>query len=452
MKKYILFLIFINMVMGIELFARDLYVSPSGSGSSYTMENPGEIKDALFAAQAGDKIICLDGTYQDTEAGAINAFRTSNSGNSTSGSITITSQNPLGAYFKQRGVGYPAIGMEQRDYIIIDGIKADAISFVGCDYIQVKNCEVINGFVQWATNYPSGDLSLYWGINIQTSNNCLVRNNYVHGMYATNSDTHNTACIMVFGNSDNNIIEYNSVDGSHSNGEPGNVYNAYGTKGGDMDDNIWRYNFGTKCKTGFMAMGSTDGTRYTQRNKVHNNIIINTNQFLEHNHGGIDWQVYNNTFYNGIHFINGMYYADVSDACPRDSYVWNNLIHTATDVYRRDPNTVNWSSFLAYSNYNQVYNCTYYASYAWGKNNISLYVFQSTNNYDMNSLIANPRFINAGGSNPEDYKLTSYPSNGRGGSYAPVIGAYITGNEVIGCTQDKTAPASPIGIDAVIIQ
>ena len=456
MKKYITFLLIINIFAGVELFARDIYVSPSGSSTLYTRDNPGGIKSALTIAQPGDTIYCLDGTYVDSSASYWSTvFNPARSGTSTA-PITIKSYNLQGAYFKSKIQNYPGISINGRSYIVIDGIKSDAIQFYASSYGTVKNCEVINGYLQSGSGT---DISLHWGIVLEHSNHCLVQNNYVHNMFDKGNHGHNSACIMVFGSSDFNIIEYNTVDGSYPNGAPNNIYNAYGTKAGDMDDNIWRYNFGANCVSGFMAMGDTAETNYTQRNKLHNNVIIKCTQFLEHHHGGVDWEIYNNTFYSGSRFILGKYYTDSSSVCPRDSHVWNNLVHTATDFYHREPSSVDWRVFIAYSNYNQVYNNTYYASYAWGSAHYSLSSFRSATGFDGNSFAANPGFVKAGGSSPLDYRLTSYAANGRGGAYASVIGAYVTGNETIGyrregvvpvSPQDTSAPSRPTGVNAVI--
>jgi hypothetical protein len=85
----------------------------------------------------------------------------------------------------------------------------------------------------------------------------------------------------------------------------------------------------------------------------------------------------------------------------------------------------------AYSDYNgfsgnSVWNMDWSTDYA------SLGNWRAATTYDDNSVTTDPGFVNAGGTAAADYKRTSYTANGRGGSYALVMGAYITGNELIG--------------------
>ena len=68
----------------------------------------------------------------------------------------------------------------------------------------------------------------------------------------------------------------------------------------------------------------------------------------------------------------------------------------------------------------------------------------SGGNPDTHSYYENPTFANAGGVNPWDYKSSAvHKNNGRGGSYASVIGAYITGNEQIGYSLSVGPPPAP---------
>jgi len=73
---------------------------------------------------------------------------------------------------------------------------------------------------------------------------------------------------------------------------------------------------------------------------------------------------------------------------------------------------------------------------------------------EVNSVVADPGFINASGNfnTPTDFKRTSYVVNGRGGSFPLVMGAYITGDEVIGVNSTPTdivAPSAPTGLGVI---
>ena len=104
------------------------------------------------------------------------------------------------------------------------------------------------------------------------------------------------------------------------------------------------------------------------------------------------------------------------------------------------------------SDYNDFYRTS--GSLAWNLNYATNYssiaTWRAVTGFDTNSIAANPLFVNAGGSTAADYKRTSYPANGRGGAYSNVMGAYITGNEVIGyvapMVADIIAPSAPTGL------
>jgi hypothetical protein len=107
----------------------------------------------------------------------------------------------------------------------------------------------------------------------------------------------------------------------------------------------------------------------------------------------------------------------------------------------------------AYADYNAYYGGGYWnLNYNDQYNYNTLTDWRTATNLDSNSIISNPLFVNAGGTSPEDYKLQAgSPARiGRGGSYASVMGAYITGSETIGYTAsesvDTTAPAAPSGL------
>jgi hypothetical protein len=263
---------------------------------------------------------------------------------------------------------------------------------------------------------------------------------------------------MVFGNSDRTIVEFNTVDCSYKaadGGAAGNIYNAYGTKAGGMDDCIWRYNFGMKSSAGFMIMGNSADTNQTLRGKVYNNIIINSKYFIESDHGGVDWEIYNNTSYNCTTFAFLQCYPETHTVVPVKHSFWNNLISGA-DVYNRSPSTPNpptWSKFLTFADYNQANITGRWSVWNWNSSgNKSLADWRSASGFDTHSNIDNPGFVKAGGTAPADYKRTTYAANGRGGSFATVIGAYMTGKETIGCSfssppaSDTTPPSSPGGV------
>jgi hypothetical protein len=63
---------------------------------------------------------------------------------------------------------------------------------------------------------------------------------------------------------------------------------------------------------------------------------------------------------------------------------------------------------------------------------------------DRHSIMTDPQFVNASGkfNRPEDFKRKACPRDGRGGDYPDVMGAYITGDEVIGIIPQQVVVSS----------
>jgi hypothetical protein len=64
----------------------------------------------------------------------------------------------------------------------------------------------------------------------------------------------------------------------------------------------------------------------------------------------------------------------------------------------------------------------------------SLSAWQSKTSFDVHTVMTDAGFLNASGTYrlATDFKRTVYPTNGRGGAYSAVMGAYVTGMEQIG--------------------
>ncbi len=489
MQKQVCKIFFLAMFLSFFCFAKDSlaadhFVSPTGSGTEYSQSNPGNFKSALAHVTAGDTILLMDGTYQDTSITAysysawISAFSPTNSG-TASEPITIKAVNRLGAVIIPPDVyhttGNPklaAIGIKGKNYIVIDGLRVRGMIGIygqegGGDYNVVKNCEVTVGAIQ------STDTSLNYGIVVTAgATHNLVQNNYVHDIHDSGNHGHNSGGIMLLNPgggpaTTNNIIEYNTVDS-------GNVLGTvFGIKGGyNINDNIWRYNFGKNAYgTAFIQMGSTGGSTWDNfRNIVHNNIIVNTPYFMEAYHSGSDWQMYNNTFYNSTSSLNGesvefLHMADNAENVPfgqrpcKNQVVYNNLAVMGSRGYYQYYNTANWwNESFVYSDYNQFYNYSSWCrNYATNHSLASWRTLTSASGFDAHSVTSNPGFLNASGnfSASSDFKRSTYPTDGRGGSYPSVIGAYVTGNETIGYTaegtvpEDETPPAIPSGLSVI---
>lgn len=443
MKKIIFFAFCFALAFsfGVKAYAAKYYVASEDPNASDS--NPGSenypwltLNKATGTAVAGDTVVVKAGTYIDISAKGsypYPAFNPSNNG-LAGNYITFISEPKLAAtiqaYYWNGTTSdwYMAWGLKDKQYIAIDGFKiTGGFRAYNSNNITIKNCEVKGGF------HPPSDPSLLWGIAFELTNNGLIQNNYVHSLLESGNSSHNTACIMVFGNSKNNIIENNSVNGSNKE-----IYSAYGVKAGRTDDNIWRYNFGSDVASGFYGMGSTDGSFSMYRSAIYQNIIINADSFIEMYKKSIDFKVYNNTAYNCDFFIWAI--EDSSSGLE----LWNNISIST------NKNFIRWNTYASpsatpdalidYSDYNADSITNWYVREA-STVTYTLAQWVSYTTFGDNSTSTTPSVINAGGTSPEDYKRTAYPSDGRGGEHASVMGAYITGNETIGV--DVGFPKAP---------
>lgn len=109
---------------------------------------------------------------------------------------------------------------------------------------------------------------------------------------------------------------------------------------------------------------------------------------------------------------------------------WNNIIYGAagTATFVQVPSGAGTPEYLNYNDYYQV------GSGNWRRDSSTYSTIEAwrATGFDANSVTTNPQFVNPGGRNAADYKRSSYPANGRGGSFASVMGAFITGNERVG--------------------
>lgn len=387
------------------------------------------LKKATDTAIAGDTVVVKAGTYQDSAASATHPYPAYNPvHNGSAGSpITFKSEPALAAVIKPRGwtgtasTGYMSWGLETASYITIDGFRIiGGFRASGSDHITIQNCELIEGF------YPPSDPSLNWGIAFENSSNGLIKNNYVHSLLNPSSYYyHNESLIMIFGDSDNNIIENNSVDGG------GYIYTLYGQKGGKMANNVWRYNFGINSNTGFQGMGSTDRTYFSESNTYYQNIIVDCLWGFDLDHNSKDFTAYNNTFYNVARVVRGG-----NEGGNSGLVFFNNLIHYTTYMYDDDGGT-EVDTFISMDDYNKISDdgsVVYYRrSYSTLYTDLAAFV-SGTSFGDHSTTGYDAGFTSPGGATPESYKRSEYPNDGRGGDYPSVVGAYISGSEIIGVT------------------
>ncbi len=390
-------------------------------GAVYTVSDSRELLDKLSIVQPGDTILVEPGVYiDDTDNTSKYAFNPSRSGTAQN-PIVIKSAQLHQAVFKGSTNGSPALGIYGRDHIVLDGFRVEgAIGFrSGADYGIVRNCDVSEGYIQ------GDDTSLHWGIFIQSSQHCLIENNYVHDMGSFGNGSHNGACIMAF-DAQNSIIQNNTADGG------GHMYSAYGQKSGPVRDNTWRRNIARNAKVAFLGMGSTDGTRYSQRNVYYENIAVNTQLFMELDHNCTDWKVYNNTAHGIHHFIYGGYTAAEKNNSGMEA--WNNIGSTYMYVQNRSTPS-SWNDLIAFSEGNIMQGDA--CSWHYDRQRMTLSQWQEETGLDTKSFVYEPEYVDPDGG---DFHLAQGSPLVHGGivrgtlspgydNQAPDIGAYPRGND-----------------------
>jgi hypothetical protein len=410
-KMYLIGMLFsvVFFVAATNSFAENYYVSPSGTASWEQCTNintPCSAKTGLANAQAGDTVYFRGGTYMapvTQSSGYTPAFRPSHSGSEGNpivfkaypGEIPfIDNSNNEGAAHTVGG-----FGVNGQSYIIWDGFHSKVVP-------------------------DSGGLGK--GIILDNANHVTVRNCDIEGNLTGNS---NNSCIRV-DNLDDSVIENNKLYNSRQSGSPSSNSNGlemYHTNlvicqnndiwnndcgiydKQDGNNNIHRYNHIWNCTYG-INLGTV--SQATEGIEIYQNVIrsISNGCAIEiqdaDTSGCTGFKFYNNTFYDAFWGIS------LRDATKVTNVeIFNNITHTNGLAVRT------YTGAALIIDYNDYYSVTKWNIDSYGGTDYnSLSAWQTGNGFDGNSVTTNPNFVNAGGTSPEDYKRTSYPTNGRGGS------------------------------------
>jgi len=431
--KFPLFLIF-GVLTITDVRSEIFHVALNGNDTSGTGSESAPWRTPEYGAKqltsAGDTLIIHAGTY------------TLNRGNLPSGhdsmeryralvsppvNVSGTSGNPItikaypgDAVLLDAGSSpdWPAVGTNSGDYLVVDGLSVrGAVILWGTTGSVIKNSNLYGGI---DTPQSNGGDNFGAVLRLEYCSDCIVQYNLLHdnqvGITQANSPL---------------IIEYDSTNLIIENND---IFNSVGI-GIRLKDNpesvTIRFNHIYDN-----TLSGIQGANQDQGNNVyiHHNIIRNNNTSNSAEDGGIkglvllhSWEIYNNTFYeNHVADIRVLY-----DSA-NDMKFWNNIHYQSSSYYRAGFSSTgaSFSDVIAYSDFNNFYN-----SGNWKNLNTtfnSLNDLKSNTGYDVNSVVSNPGFILAGGKNAVDYKRASYPLNGRGGVYDSVMGAYVTGFELIG--------------------
>ena len=257
----------------------------------------------------------------------------------------------------------------------------------GSDHCIIQNCEVVYGSIE------GGDPSLNWGIALHGgdggSEYNIVRNNYVHDMRDSGNRGHNSACIMVFGNCDNNTIEHNTADASN-----GIVYSAFGQKAGQMNHNIWRYNIAQNAVAGFLGMASTDETKPSEDNIYYQNIAVNCESAFSINHMCYRFIIYNNIAYESKNFL-------AAWQTTEDFQLWNNIFVGLGNGIAIGSSEADPIAMVEYSDYNNFYGYSPFSKYLWATWAVDLNEWKQKTSQDTYSIESDPEFADP----PSDFRL-----------------------------------------------
>jgi hypothetical protein len=268
-----------------------------------------------------------------------------------------------------------------------------------------------------------------------------VSNNFVHDIVYS-SALHNDGGIMLFQDCDNNIIEYNTVDGGTTD-----LGVCYGQKAGLNDNNVYRYNVARNAPIAYFSIGSTGGSEWSYNNTWHNNIAINVNEAFTFDHSVSGHVVYNNTAHNigticftAYSATSITFYNNIFSKVDNNTWTSNNYGYLNEEAG-------SLSDFFADEDYNYYYTQSPPSTfaimgYSTSFSNLSAWVAGTSFGQHSKDSV-DPGFIDAGASNPSAYKRTSYPQDGKGGDFPSVVGAFVTGNESIGYQGGSTLPDGP---------
>jgi len=266
----------------------------------------------------------------------------------------------------------------------------------------------------------------------------LIKNNYIHDNIVSTQ----------YGQGSGNsplVMTYYEKDTIYENNE---IYNGIGPgiyhKSAPENTTV-RYCFihdnnldGVMTSEGNMSYGGTQ--------TIYQSIFANNNRGVAtKSSAGDGILVYNCVFYNNE---KGLGYWSARS----NHHFFNNIFYITSTKYAIAYDE-NWSlNTFDYLDYNVYYassgNNTWYINYGTVATSLSGWETwltkqgEGAHQKEENSSTSNPNFLNVSGSfnTPTDFKRSSYPTDGRGGSWPSVRGAYITGNEIIGPSADLPPP------------
>jgi len=467
--------------------AKDLFVTPTGNDAVSYASNSAttpwrslgratwgstsiSAPNAAEAAKAGDVVSVAAGTYATTSVTNTRYTPIYNPVNSGTATAPITIRAVGNVYLTSSAGGQPIIGTLNKPYIVWDGFILNEANITttsdtgplvvwgeSSHHVTIQNMHIIGTVLNWGDNHN--------GIRLEYASDVLIRNNVIEG-FADTVNASNATCLTTY-DSYNIVIEHNECKNSNVGFF---IKGRHGTK--PQQNVVMRYNY------------------------VHNNSLIGLyfGMIGENNPDGSP-AVMSNIYQNLITDVGmaGLYYVGLTtDAAPARVIAANNtivragalsdreaggiLIHagytfkqlsfrnnlitnSATGVAAWDTTFNASPGESTFSNNNYYANGTGTGAARIAYTELNLASWQATYGKDtVGTTTLNPGYVSA-----TDYRLTSTSPikntgldvldlNGNGSTSDSIaVGAYVTGNEVMGPTTETTvaAPNPPANLQVV---
>jgi hypothetical protein len=328
--------------------------------------------------------------------------------------------------------------------IMLDGINVYGCIIMAGTSNTIQNCDLSGGFDHQAPwNVGTPDAAWPNVIRFMSSLNALVRNCRMHDNVMPPAGGNNSNMSLIMHEHDSNTI----IENSHFyNSCAGFAYIKYQDSTlRSLTQATYRYNVFDGPNGGFEMAAQFWG----QYDYMYQNIFTKAPaQFMTRTQPLLRYiKIYNNTFYD----VDGAVFAWTLDSAGNYEF-FNNIVYADSGtLYAIDFSQASGSLSSGYFDYNLCYasgagslKWGYSGSYYTTMGSWSSLIGSGAGTED-SSLATNPNFMNSSGSFSQftDFKRTSYPQNGRGGIWPLVMGAYVTGNEIIGPSGSLRAAPSP---------
>lgn len=407
--------------------AATYYVATTGSDSNAGTEAlPWKtIQKAADTMVAGDTVLIKEGVYFKDGTGPSTSQDTGGIQPKNSGSLG----NPITfkAYPQHKPIidqNYESMGfyIYQKNYITIDGLEIRNCWWAGIrtqsDSYNLNGLEVQNNKIY---NINGPETENVGAIRPDDAVGAVIRNNYLYNAYGPKAA---------------GIVSYRLRESIVENNEIWNAQVGIGYKAQYITGNITRYNYIHDTSNVGLWFNSTVGdTPSCSNHTVHNNIIYKAGKAISM------WECddgvsQNNKFYNNTFVDNpDGFFIPMNGAGTTSietTQIWNNIIYNTVDGGSQWDTVIMMvakPSFISLSNYNNFYETTQWLPISWNKQNYTFSGYQSASGFDANSMSVDPLFVDK--ANQNFRLLSNSPLKGKGLGGVD-IGAYATGNEVIG--------------------